>query len=895
MKKITLLFVAILPFISYSQAPTEKIQAYLNANHDRLGLTAQDVTGWFIESEASSSNTNINNYYLKQRHAGIEIFRAVSNVWVKNGEVINIGDRFVSNAAAKANAVSPSISVLEGLSDAMAQLGAQNPGDLHIISTQGSRNFTISNGALTDEDPVIAELVYQPLDDNTLRLAWDYTFYTSDYKHLWSVRIDALNGNVLDKQDMIISCTYEAAPLTASALAGSAFTRSFYKESKSSMMEIQAGSYRVIPYNMESLNFSPRELVVSPDNPVASPFGWHDTNGVAGAEYTITRGNNSYAMEDTDGGNGTGATANGGASLTFDFPYGGVSAQPSTYVDASITNLFYMTNIMHDVWFQYGFNEQNGNFQQKNYSGFSQPGFGGDAVNADAQDGSGSNPQNLNNANFATPVDGSKPRMQMYLWNVAPSIQPLTIISPADFAGPRDGRDNVFNPGHVDIPIAPALIQSDLVLYDDGTPDAGTTDNADACGPAVNAAAINGHIVVIRRSLAEALGGSPCTFIEKVKNAQNAGATAAIIVNNVAPSDTVPAGINMSGADAAVTIPAISLTQAVGEALIARMKIETVNGKIQLGEPPYVNADGDLDNGIIAHEFGHGISTRLTGGAGNSSCLNNAEQAGEGWSDWFALMMFIKPTDQPTDARTIATWAVSQTATGSGIRNFPYSTDMGVNPLTFADSNDTESHNRGEFMTTVLWDLTWAYIDKYGFDANIYSGSGGNNKIMKIVIDAMKLQPCSPTFIDFRNSIIAADQAATGGADYCMIWTVFARRGMGINASSGSSASATDQVENFQQPPAGPNCSLAVNYFQHDDLIRVYPNPSNGIFTIKVSQFSGKANIMVTDMNGRVVYDLKNSELNIEKTINLSGLQSGMYLLKLTGEALNYSQKLILK
>ena len=50
----------------------------------------------------------------------------------------------------------------------------------------------------------------------------------------------------------------------------------------------------------------------------------------------------------------------------FDFPYGGTSAQPSTYLSAATTNLFYMNNILHDVWYQYGFDEVNANFQLNN-------------------------------------------------------------------------------------------------------------------------------------------------------------------------------------------------------------------------------------------------------------------------------------------------------------------------------------------------------------------------------------------------------------------------------------------------------------------------------------------------------------------------------------------------
>jgi hypothetical protein len=71
----------------------------------------------------------------------------------------------------------------------------------------------------------------------------------------------------------------------------------------------------------------------------------------------------------------------GGQSLVFDFPYGGTNVA-SSYINAANTNLFYMNNIMHDVWYQYGFNELNGNFQENNYQ---RGGFDGDFVNAEAR------------------------------------------------------------------------------------------------------------------------------------------------------------------------------------------------------------------------------------------------------------------------------------------------------------------------------------------------------------------------------------------------------------------------------------------------------------------------------------------------------------------------------
>src|SRR5690606_35744418 len=137
--------------------------------------------------------------------------------------------------------------------------------------------------------------------------------------------------------------------------------------------------------------------------------------------------------------------------------------------------------------------------------------------------------------------------------------------------------------------------------------------------------------------------------------------------------------------------------------------------------------DGDFDNGIISHEYGHGISTRLTGGPANSSCLFNNEAMGEGWSDWFALMMQLKAGDNGADSRGIASFAASQPIDSPGIRSFVYSTDMTLNPRTLSYSNSTSANYRydvGEVWASMLWDLTWAYINKYGYDPNVYTGTG---------------------------------------------------------------------------------------------------------------------------------------------------------------------------
>lgn len=906
MKKITLLLFVFFTVLGFSQDQKAKIQNYINENKAKFKLTSQDIQDLFIESELSSESTGINNYFVKQKYQGTELFNSTSNFWIKNGEVINGGEGLIANVSDKVQTTSASLTAIQALNSAISIMNIQAGSNFEILETVNSKTFKISNGSL---DPITAKLVYELTSDNKLRLAWDLTIDTQRHEHLWSLRVDAVTGKILAKQDWVISCSFgdnrNHANHNHSAVANNfvdhskEFTKGFFKNESSLLANVTGGTYKVIPYNYSSPDHSPFVLVSNPENATASPNGWHNAGALGSTSlitiYQYTRGNNVFAKEDIDANNTGGTYPSGGSTFTFNFPYQGTYQQPAAYRDAAITNLFYMNNIMHDVFYQYGFNELNGNFQQNSLG---RGGAANDAVQAEAQDGAAATPQNLNNANFSTPVDGNSGRMQMFLWSVNNTpLQPIYINSPADMVGPRDGRDNAFTNGHVALPVAPALIQSDFVLYDDGSADIGQTDNADACSPAVNAAAINGKITIVRRSLAEVDGGNPCAFAVKVKNAQLAGATAVIVVNNVAGI------ISMSGDDATITIPAVSVTQAVGEDLIARVKIQTVNGKIQVTNPPFVNSDGDFDNGIIAHEYGHGISTRLAGGPANSSCLGNYDAMGEGWSDFFALMMQLKPGDVGTTAQPVATFALNQPVTGLGLREFPYSTDLNINPRLYGATNtpiptdpaDTGyRYVMGEFWASVLWDLNWAYIQKYGYDNNIYTGTGGNNKVMRLVLDGLKLQPCNPTMVSGRDALFAADQATTGGADRCLIGDVFARRGLGLNASAGSNQNPDDQVQSFTAFPPGPNCTFLANEnFNRENDFQVYPNPTKGLLNLKIANYSGDLTIQVVDLNGRIIKEVKTADFNSETTLDLNQVQTGVYLVKVKGTDINFTKKII--
>lgn len=916
MKRIILLLVLFVSTFGFSQANKQKIQSKLNADLTKFGLSSKDVADWVVESEASSDVTKITNYYIVQRYQGIEIFNAQSNVSMKDGNVIDISNNFKKNIAQKVNTATPNLSVIEAITRAYLHLGIKEQPIFSVVETISDKSFHLSDGIR--EDLISAKLVYQSTADDKLKLAWSFQFYSPDGKHLWDLRIDALNGKILEKHDLVVSCNFGKKELNTYPLNYPFnFKENVSANNISYPVQVNAGSYRVIPYNYESPNHSSFQLISSPSNATASPQGWHNANALGGTvptlNFTFTRGNNVLVQEDANGDDGTGVRPDGGSSLIFDFPYGGQTLQPTDYTPAASTNLFYMSNIMHDVWYQYGFNEASGNFQKNNYGKGGTVTTNGDYVLADSQDGYSQTDPTLNNANFATPNDGSSPRMQMYLWTYgAPPTEYIYVNSPASIAGPKVATTNVFEgTDRIPVPASPNGITSNLVLYQNNPTPPGYNS---ACQAPTNAAALAGKIALIKR------GG--CFFNTKVKNAQDAGAIGVIVMDSI-PNN--PSRLSMSSTGIlGITIPAVFVTKEIGDSFIAEMANGPVNVKLETPPGLYLYADGDFDNGIIAHEYAHGISNRLTGGRLKSDCLTSPEQMGEGWSDWVALMMQLKPGDTGATPKGIGTYAINQATTGGGIRNYPYSTNMTVNPLTFADTNGktfidsdpnsitygfemVEPHDTGEVWAAMLWDLTWAYIGKYGYSTDIYTGTGGNNKVMRLVIDAMKIQPCNPSYIQARNALISADQATTGGQDYCMIWKVFARRGLGVNASSGDNtgdktniAGINDQVEDFTEPSPGLNCVLAVNQFNDNDKVKIYPNPApKGIINVLMNDFVGKLNIQVVDLNGRIVYNSGDVDFNSSdsgtKMINLNHLQKGIYVIKVSDGSINYTQKVFIK
>jgi extracellular elastinolytic metalloproteinase len=349
---------------------------FLRANSDVFGFVPDDLK-YEVTDSVYSAVTGATHIYLRQLHRGLPVYNGQLQFNVnREGRLLSVHNAFVPSIAEQTNSLEPEVGLAAAVGVAAADAGLRPAVPSGALSAAGDeRQITTLQQPSVSLAPIDGELMWLPTRPGEVRLVWRFQIHTPDAQHIYDYTMDAQNGQVWTRTDWVAS-----------------------------------DSYRVYELPAESPNHtSGRTLVANPADGTASPFGWHDTNGSSGAEFTVTRGNNAYAYTDIDANNSpdAGSSPSGGSSLVFDFALN-LGQAPSNYRPAAVTNLFYLNNVIHDIQYQYGFDEPAGNFQINNYGN---GGNGNDSVLAEAQDGSGTN-----NANFGTPPDGSSPRMQMFVW-----------------------------------------------------------------------------------------------------------------------------------------------------------------------------------------------------------------------------------------------------------------------------------------------------------------------------------------------------------------------------------------------------------------------------------------------------------------------------------------------
>jgi len=691
----------------------------------------------------------------KQEVAGIEVFNHEFNIMMdREFNLVSSSGYFADSAATKSlpSAFKDMSAAFGNTEEAISRAFTAMGGDANTIKLQAQssnekfENFSVESLAAGKQiigEPRAKKVFYEY--KGKLVAAHYVEIETGAFDDLeseyYSYIISAETGRVLFKNNL----TSHAAD----------FNYRIYADEAGRPWDSPHGNVIPAPAGSAVDAYLTAERLVAPmvslsHGPISTGDAW------LADDATMTSGNNATAYVDTlppQGLTDGDYMADVTSANTFDYKYDGTEPEYSVNNrKAAIVNLFYMNNYLHDDYYDHGFDEVSGNAQLSNYG---RGGEENDALNVEIQDNSG-----FNNANMSTPADGRAPRMQMYLYDSSINVRDygVNLTSHTDIGFLSTTTVSNFGPKNF------AEVSGKLVRIEDGTDPIN-----DGCEEAVNADALAGNIAIIDRGA--------CAFVDKVRNAQAAGATAVIIANN-RDGDAI---ISMGGTAPDVTIPNISISQNEGATVYAAMADGDVEVSLFKNQPVFKGSA--WDNGTVAHEWGHYISNRLVG---NSAGLANQQgrSMGEGWGDFHALLLLAEEKDNLVAGNEMYSGGYSDsTYTGSfvtGIRPYPYSTNTAINPSMFADIGLYPGlvHSPGSIWGNMLWE---SFIGLVNDERHTFAEA---KSLMKdYLVAGYKMTPMAPTYTEARDAILAAAYA-NDMADHKVILAAFAKRGLGLGAVS---------------------------------------------------------------------------------------------------------------
>jgi uncharacterized repeat protein (TIGR01451 family) len=374
--------------------PLLPIKAFLNEHAALYGHGAESLAQATVKKEFTDAHNGLHTVVWQQQFDGLPIFQSTLMGHVtKAGELVSISSRFMNNLQAAADSGTPNwasvkaalpVSAVQAISAAIQNIGGTVPAS-GILATGN----TVSEGYSVFSTPFkgYARLVWLPLDAGKLRLAWETIMKSPSSKEDFSIIVDAQTSQILMRQSLafyLTDATYNIYPSDSP----SPFSPGLQTPGTTQPALV------------------PRTLVTTPAlDTNASPAGWIPDTG------NTTTGNNIDAFLDRNFDQQPDqARPVGNPNRVFNFTLD-LTQDPTNYIDATTTQLFYKANYYHDRLYQLGFTEAAGNYQDDN---FGRGGLGGDHIIAFAQAGADIG---FNNNSFFIPApDGINGQCDMFIF-----------------------------------------------------------------------------------------------------------------------------------------------------------------------------------------------------------------------------------------------------------------------------------------------------------------------------------------------------------------------------------------------------------------------------------------------------------------------------------------------
>ncbi len=387
------------------------VRGFVQAHRGLFELAPEDLLRARKTRDFVTPSTRTRHLTFQQTVGGVDLEGAKLRANVtRKGELVNVSSTMLPIPEGGLAPSPVRIGELQAMRLAASSIGATWTRDPAPLATpSAARNGASQKRAwagspdFREDKPISTELVYFPRTRAEIRAAWKIVLPERGIGNDYEVLVDATDGTILRRQSRVLFfADPPAAALSAArapAAAGTQDDVTFRVYTKNS----PGPGYLNVPNGFQFPVVGRDLLTVTMADIPESPDGWIPS----GANETL--GNNVDAHTDLNADNQPDLPRPHGSPFrVFDFPQDNTT-EPYNWRDASVANLFYYCNRYHDLLYDLGFDEAAGNFQNVNFTG---EGLGGDALQADCQDGSG-----YNNANFIPDYDGASGRMQMFLWN----------------------------------------------------------------------------------------------------------------------------------------------------------------------------------------------------------------------------------------------------------------------------------------------------------------------------------------------------------------------------------------------------------------------------------------------------------------------------------------------
>ena len=241
--------------ITASNTPLNIAVNYLKQNASAYGIESRDLDHYIVTNQYKDDHNGVTHIYLQQTYNGLPIADALASIHIgPTGRVLTAGINFVSDLPTPPPFSMPSSYTTA--TAALASLASQSNRPVNLSQVQshpygGVEQLVYFTGSGLGEfayDHVSAKLHYVPKPNGSLELAWHFVTRYDDSTHWFEASVGTQLGGRVNQVIRLGDYVNHAA-------------------------------YYVYAQPVDNPLYGIQTAVIDPQDPTASPFGWHDING----------------------------------------------------------------------------------------------------------------------------------------------------------------------------------------------------------------------------------------------------------------------------------------------------------------------------------------------------------------------------------------------------------------------------------------------------------------------------------------------------------------------------------------------------------------------------------------------------------------------------------------